>query len=114
ATMNTLLVRAGLPVYCAHTSNPSVPNHLAASAQAFVLVHSLSLLGTASQGTEPPSGGPRTLSCAGHGTGFAQRSQARQSARPNRVHYVSCHARHVVTDGLFTSGSSLPHVDMTH
>ncbi len=105
--MNAVLARAGLPAYLVHTSNPSVPNHLAASATAFVLVHALSLLVAADQWTEPPLDGPRSSSCTGRGMGFAQHSQARQSARPNRVYVVSLH---VVTDGLFTSGSSPPRV----
>jgi len=49
--MNAVLVRAGLPVYLVHTSNPSVPNHLAASATAFALVHALFLLVAADQWT---------------------------------------------------------------
>ncbi len=79
--MNTVLVQAGLPVYRVHTSNPSVPNHLAASATAFAFVHALSLLVTAGQWTGPPLGGPRSHSFLGPGARFAQRSQARQSAR---------------------------------
>ena len=98
--MNALLVPAGLPAYCVHASNPSVPNHLATTATAFVLVHAFSLLVTADQWTEPPLGGSRSSSFQGLGLGFAQQSQARRSARPNRVHFVSCLARHVVTDGF--------------
>ena len=88
--MNAFLVPAGLPVYCVHTSNPSIPNHFAAPATAFAFVHALSLLVAAGQWTKPPRGGLRSLSFQGLGQGFAQRSQARRSARPNRVHVVSC------------------------
>ncbi len=88
--MNTLLVPAGLPAYFVHTSNLSVPNHLATPATAFVLVHALSLLVAAGQGTEPPLGDSGALPLLGLGQGFAQHSQARRSARPNRVHFVSC------------------------
>ena len=70
--MNTVLARAGLPAYFVHTSYPSVPNHLAASATAFVLVHPLSLHVAAGQWTGPPLGGPRNPSRTGPGAGFAQ------------------------------------------
>jgi len=88
--MNTVLVWAGLPAYLVHTSNPSVPNHFAASATAFAFVHACFLLVAAGHWTGPPSGGPREFPFRGLGMGFAQRSQARQSARPNRVYFVSC------------------------
>src|SRR6266705_4765956 len=111
--MNTVRVPTGLPVYFVHTSNPSVPNHLAAPATAFALVHASSLLVVAGQWTLTVLAASGKCSHAGLGPGFAQRSQARRSAWPNRVYVVSCLSCHVITDGLFTSGSSPPRVATT-
>src|SRR5437879_4216407 len=104
--MNTVLSLRGLPASLVHTSNPSVPNHSAAPATSFALVHSWSLFVAAYRLTEPLWDGPRLVASVGLGAGFAQRSQARRSAQPNRVYFVSCLSCHVITDGLFTSGSS--------
>jgi hypothetical protein len=108
--MNTVLTPAGLPAYLAHMSNPSVPNHPTAPAPAFGSIHFLSLLGTASRWTLSLSRGTGKFSPMGHGLGFASNTQARRSAWPNRIYVVSGSSCHVVTDGLFTSGSSLPRV----
>jgi hypothetical protein len=86
--MNAVLAPAGLPVYLVHTSNPSVPNHPTAPATAFALVHAFSLLVAAGQRTWPPRGGPRNYSFQGLDRGFAQRSQSRRTAWPNRVYVV--------------------------
>src|ERR1043165_1704169 len=106
--MNTALVPTGLPAYLVHASNPSVPNHPAAPATAFALVHAFLPLVAACQRTLLSFQSRGSSSHRGHGAGFAQRSQARRSAWPNRVYDVSCSACHVVTDGLFTSGSFPP------
>src|SRR5437868_4305510 len=98
--MNTVLVPSGLPAYLVHTSNPSVPNHPAAPATAFVLVHAFGLLVAAAQRTLSSVEGRGMDSHGGHGAGFAQRSQARRSAWPNRVYDVSCSTCHSITDGL--------------
>src|SRR2546430_14409408 len=111
--MNTVLVPTGLPVYLVHTSNPSVPNHPAAPATAFALVHAFGLLVAACQRTLHSVEGRGSSSHRGHGAGFAQRSQARRSAWPNRVYDVSCSTWHAITDELFTSGSSPPRVATT-
>src|SRR6266851_3912876 len=108
--MNTVLSQAGLPAYLVHASNPSVPNHPTAPATAFVLVHASFLLLAAGQRTLPVGAGRGNPSHQGLGRGFAQRSQARRSAWPNRVYCVSCLSCHCVTDGLFTSGSLPPRV----
>ena len=110
--MNTVLTPTGLPVYFVPTSNPSVPNHLATPATAFVLVHAFLLSVTAGQGTLPSDEGRGNLSHVGYAKGFAQQAQARRLTRPNRVYVVSC-IDHFVTDGLFTSGSSQPRVATT-
>ena len=49
----------------------------------------------------------------GYGTDFAQRSQARPTVWPNRVHGVSCIHGIYVTDWQFTSGSPPPRVATT-
>src|SRR6266536_2313199 len=108
--MNAVLVPSGLPAYRVHTSNPSVPTHPAAPTTSFALVHACSLFVAVGQRTESPCGDSRSRSFVGLGPGFAQRSQARRSAWLYRVYVASCLACHVVTDGLFTSGSSPPRV----
>src|SRR5438132_11584212 len=108
--MNTVLVPTGLPVYLVHTSNPSVPNPPAAPATAFALVHAFALLVAAGQRTLPSSESRGKISHGGHGAGFAQRSQARRSAWPNRVYDVSCSTCQAITDGLLTSGRPPPPV----
>lgn len=55
----------------------------------------------------------KDCSFLGLDSGFAQRSQARRTTWLNRVYVASCLACHVVTDGLFTSGSSPPRVATT-
>ena len=77
--MNAGLSSRGLPAYLVHTSNPSVPNHSTAPAPAFLLVHALGLLGTASHWTLRHRRHRGISSHPGHGLGFAQHSQARQS-----------------------------------
>src|SRR6266513_5790387 len=66
-------VPAGLPAYLDHASNPSVSNHPAAPARAFVFVHALFLLRTAGQRTLPAVASRGNLSHQGLGRGFAQR-----------------------------------------
>src|SRR6266536_6082947 len=88
--MNTVLSPAGLPAYLGHASNPSVSNHPAAPARAFVFVHALFLLRAAGQRTMRVVASRGNVSQLGLGRGFAQRSQARRSAWPNRVYVASC------------------------
>src|SRR3989441_10775278 len=111
--MNTVLVPTGLPVVLVHASSPSGPNHPAAPATAFALVHAFALLVAAGQRTLPSNGSRGKSSPGGHGAGFAQRSQARRSARPNRAYDVACSTCHAITDGLFNSGSFPPRVATT-
>src|SRR5947207_13876173 len=91
--MNTVLVPTGLPVYLVHTSNPSVPNHPAAPATAFALVHALALLVAAGQWTLPSVESRGSNSHRGHGAGFAQRSQARRSRSEERRVGKECRSR---------------------
>src|SRR5207244_12597877 len=102
-----------LPAYRAHTSTPSLPNPPTAPTTTFSLVHALCLFVVAGHWTESLGRDSRIVSSPGHGVGFAQRSQARRSAWLYRVYVASCLACHVVTDGLFTSGSSPPRVATT-
>src|SRR5213592_1744440 len=111
--MNTVLVPTGLPVFPLLTSPPSVPAHPAAPATAFALVHAFGLLVAAGQRTLLSVENRGNSSHGGLGAGFAQRSQARRSAWPNRVYVVSCSTCHAITDGLFTSGSFPPRVATT-
>src|SRR5439155_9400426 len=67
---------------------------------AFALVHALALLVAAGQWTLPSVESRGSNSHRGHGAGFAQRSQARRSAWPNRVYVVSCSTCHAITDGV--------------
>jgi hypothetical protein len=76
--MNAVLVPVGLPVYLVHTSNPSVPNHPTTPTTAFAFVQFSCLLVAAGQRTLPVDAGRGMQSHKGHGTGFAQRSQARR------------------------------------
>src|SRR5207245_11636772 len=108
--MNTVLSPTSLPAYLDHASNPSVSNHPAAPARAFVFVHALFLLRAAGQRTLPVVSSRGNLSHQGLGRGFAQRSQARRSAWPNRVDVASWLSCNCVPDGLFIFGSFPPSV----
>jgi hypothetical protein len=77
--MNTVLTPTDLPVYFVPTSNPSVPNHDAASTTAFALVHALLLTVTARQPTLGRILAQRDCSHLGLGGGFAPPSQSRQA-----------------------------------
>ena len=101
----SLLVAYSLPTLLSPTTPPPPSCHLGSSTV---------LSAQDGRPLGPVAGGhQRDFSPMGLGPGFAQRSQARQLAWPNRVHFVSCASCHVVTDGLFTSGSSPPRVATT-
>ena len=102
----SLLISSTLPTLLSPTTPPSPTT-------SFALVHALGLFVVAGHWTESVVPDSRMGSSTGHGPGFAQRSQARRSTWLNRVYVASCLACHVVTDGLFTSGSSPPRVATT-
>ena len=110
--MNTALSPAGLPAYFAHTSGHSVSNHPPVRPRLSV-VHCFSQHADLVPLADLASGrGPSRSGGLGYGTDFAQRSQARPTVWPNRVHVVSS-LDSFVTDWQFTSGSSPPRVATT-
>ena len=104
-----LLVPVGLPACNVTTSNPSVPNHPATPILPFGLVHRSLCSGWQ---TLLPCRFVPTEGCLPHGLG----SRLRTALAGSPVGVAESDSRcvvHVVTDGLFTSGSSPPRVATT-